>query len=44
MINDRNQKYIAWGLTAFAVVAAALFFSFVLEHLGPLALFLGKIV
>ena len=44
MINDRYQKYIAWGLTAFAVVAAALFFSFVLEHLGPLALFLGKIV
>ena len=44
MINDQNQKHVSWGITAFAVIAAALFFSFVLEHLGPITVFLGKLV
>lgn len=43
MKEERNQKFIAWGLTAFLVVAASLILSFLINRFGAVQHFFGRI-
>ncbi|MGP1348786.1 MAG: AI-2E family transporter [Stomatobaculum sp.] len=43
-MNENRQTYISWGLTALAVVTAALLVSFLLNNFSTVSSFVGSIV